>query len=137
MFAALIASRLFGLEEAVQHSLRAALRERGNYDARRPLQALLAVLVIGVVVLGGGFAALRTGQLLRGQRDRAVAAGLAATGAIVVLIALRIISLHAIDRLLYGPLKLNWLGDVGASVIVLFAALYYWRRAGALAEPGG
>jgi hypothetical protein len=40
---------------------------------------------------------------------------------------LRVISLHAIDALLYGPIKLNWVIDLGTSLIVLSAAAYYTR----------
>jgi hypothetical protein len=39
--------------------------------------------------------------------------------------ALRIASLHMIDALLYGPLKLNWVIDIGGSLVVLVAAIYY------------
>ncbi len=41
------------------------------------------------------------------------------------LMMLRIISLHMIDRLLFGPLKLNWVFDIGSTLAVLAAALYY------------
>jgi hypothetical protein len=43
------------------------------------------------------------------------------------LVILRVISLHMIDRLLFGPLKLNWIGDIGASLVVLGAAIYYMK----------
>lgn len=45
------------------------------------------------------------------------------------LILLRTISFSAFDRLLYGPLKLNWVGDIGAASLVLGAALFYIRVA--------
>ena len=60
-----------------------------------------------------------------GRRNIAVAIGIASCGVMLAIIALRMISLHAMDRLLYGPLKLNWVGDLGASALVLGAAIYY------------
>jgi hypothetical protein len=41
------------------------------------------------------------------------------------LIILRLISLHALDQLLFGSLKLNWVGDLGAAAAVFGSALYY------------
>ena len=38
---------------------------------------------------------------------------------LVFLLLLRIVSLHSVDLLLYGPLKLNWVIDLGACAIVL------------------
>jgi hypothetical protein len=45
----------------------------------------------------------------------------------VMLLGLRIVSLHQIDVLLYGPAKLNWVIDIGASLTVLTAAGFYIR----------
>jgi hypothetical protein len=43
----------------------------------------------------------------------------------VLVMGLRVISYSPLDRLLYGPLKLNWVGDIGAAAVVLGAAGYY------------
>jgi hypothetical protein len=45
----------------------------------------------------------------------------------LLLLALRIVSLNAVDAVLFGPLKVNWITDIGASVFVIAAALYYVR----------
>ena len=55
----------------------------------------------------------------------AVAAAAAGCGIMLAVIAMRVISLHAMDFLLYGPPKLNWIGDLGASCMVMAAAVYY------------
>lgn len=47
--------------------------------------------------------------------------------AMMMLLGLRIVSLHQIDQLLYGPKKLNWLVDIGASLLAMGAAVVYIR----------
>lgn len=47
--------------------------------------------------------------------------------AMVMLLSLRIISMHQIDQLLYGPIKLNWLIDIGASLLAMGAEAIYIR----------
>ncbi len=42
-------------------------------------------------------------------------------------ISIRTVSFHALDRLLDGPLKLNWVGDIGATLTVIGAAVIYVR----------
>jgi len=60
-----------------------------------------------------------------GRRNIAVALVWGACGVMIATIAMRTISLHALDRLLNGPLKLNWVGDMGSSLVVLAAAIFY------------
>ena len=45
------------------------------------------------------------------------------------VMVLRTISFSALDKLLYGPFKLNWVGDIGAALLVLGAAVFYLRLA--------
>jgi hypothetical protein len=48
-------------------------------------------------------------------------------GALVMpgTIGLRMLSFSMIDKLLYGPFKLNWIGDIGSAVLVGGCALAY------------
>lgn len=126
-FAALISLRLFEVEEALRNSLRAALRSEGSYDQRRDIQAPVAAAIILLAAVTALGLLNRFARNLRGRRNLALAAALGAAFAMLVLIALRVISLHAIDALLYGPIKLNWVIDLGTSLIVLSAAAYYTR----------
>lgn len=125
LFAILLAARLTGIEEALRDASRLALRSEGTYDARRGTQSL----VVAVIIMGGGVMALYlfyravTGSLRR--RDITVKLAIAAGLAMAGLVTLRMISLHAIDRILYGSLKINWVADVGASALVIAAAAYY------------
>ena len=128
LFAILILSRFYGLEEALMAELRSIFRGDNSYGRRRDVQALSATLLLAVVAVIGGAIAFRRTPLLRGRRDQVTAFALVSGGAMLLLIALRVISLHAIDRLLYGALKLNWVGDIGASFAVIAAATYYILR---------
>lgn len=125
LFVVLIALRVFGLEDWLRDSMRAAARASDNYGERRRIQRPVVAAVI-TLAAGSGFAWL---YLLakngRGRRNIAAMLALAAGAAMVGLVALRIISLHFVDALLYGPLKLNWVGDLSLTAIIGGAALYY------------
>lgn len=47
----------------------------------------------------------------------------------ITLVGLRLVSLSPVDKLLYGPLKLNWFADIGGSLAVLGLAAAYVHRA--------
>ena len=127
LFALLIALRLIGAEEWLRDTMRASLRAGGEYSKRRAFQAplvatMLAIGGVGAMALLFGFA-----RNLRGRRNVAVLVSLLAAFAMLFLIAVRLASLHAMDTLLYGALKLNWLIDLGSSLVVLGAAITYIR----------
>lgn len=125
LFVILIAMRVTGTEEALRDASRAALRSEGTYEMRRETQSA----VVAIIIMAGGVTAFYlfyravTGSLRR--RDVTVKLAMAAGLGMVGLVALRMISLHAIDRLLYGALKLNWVIDVGAAIMIMAAAAYY------------
>ncbi|MEE4200891.1 hypothetical protein [Erythrobacter sp.] len=124
-FAALMLLRAFDVEETIRSYLRDQMRAEGSFEARSALQTpLVVVLIMGLTI--GGLAAIRNFRRHAGsRRNLALAAGWAGALFMLCVIALRMVSLHAVDRLLYGPLKLNWVGDIGASLIVFGAAIYY------------
>ncbi|MDZ4275523.1 MAG: hypothetical protein U0995_05760 [Erythrobacter sp.] len=124
-FAVLIALRLVNAEEWLRAILRDYLRISGHYGDRRSLQSPLAVVILTIAGVGAMFAVQRWARNLRGRRNMARLAGVLAAAAMVCLMALRIASLHMIDALFYGPLKLNWVIDIGGSLVVLVAAIYY------------
>ena len=127
LFALLLAMRVTGLEDTLRASARAVLRAEGAFDGRRDFQR---ILVASLVMIGGGLGLWLVYKAARGSRRKIDVVVNAALGAGLVmggLIALRFVSLHAVDRLLYGALKLNWVTDVGASCTILVAALYYIR----------
>ncbi|WP_143736923.1 hypothetical protein [Erythrobacter tepidarius] len=132
-FAVLIALRLLNVEDSLRNALRAALRAEDSYQERREIQGPIIATI--VLLAGAGTLALhyRTMRYVRGRRNVARMAALWGAMAMLCLIGLRIISLHSVDALLYGAAKLNWIIDIGASLTVLGAAIYYtWlvRRQG-------
>jgi hypothetical protein len=132
LFAGFAVLRIFEVEDLVRDAVRQSLRDDGDYSARRSVQGPIAAGMLMLVGVGAMAALYRWGRALHGRRNRArIFASLAAL-AMLLLIALRMISLHAVDALLYGPVKLNWLVDLGASLVVLGSAMSYaWivRRA--------
>ena len=128
LFALFIVLRVAMLEELMRMAARDFLREQGAYASRRELQT---TMIIAFVLLAAGFAAwLIRRQMRAANRRTDIAVKLAVAGGLGIagLLGLRVISLHMIDELLYGPLKLNWIGDIGLSCAVLFAAVHYTRQ---------
>ncbi|KPP94392.1 hypothetical protein [Erythrobacter sp. HL-111] len=125
LFAALVLLRVFTVEEFLRGELRAFLVEQEMVNQRRSVQGLFVAAVLLFAAAAAFLGARRAASRLRGRRDRAVGAALAAGVFLTLLVGLRVISLHATDRLLFGPLKLNWIGDLGATFAALAAAVFY------------
>ncbi len=127
LFFALGAARVFAVEELLREELRFLLRGQGAYDHRREFQGPIFAALFVSAAFFGGFWAYRTSQTITGRRNIAATIGIACAYSLIFLNLLRIVSLHSVDQLLYGPLKLNWLIDLGASAVVLVCGVYYWR----------
>lgn len=127
VFLLLAFHRFTGFEEHLRSLMREQLRVHGTYEERRSLQGPLAVAVIVLFSAAVGWNLYFRWRTARGQRDRAVLVALGAAVTMLALVVMRIVSLHQVDVLLYGPLKLNWLTDLGTSAAVLAAALHYAR----------
>lgn len=119
--------RVTGAEEIIRGAFRQLLAMEGAYESRRSLQRPLAAVILITMSAAVALGPLRQWHLARGRRNVAVVVGLAGLATMVMLLGLRIVSLHQLDMLLYGPLKLNWIMDLGASLAVLGAALLYVR----------
>jgi hypothetical protein len=124
-FVILAIMRVFSVEEWIRGDLREVLYDRRAYDARRSVQGpLFAILFLASAA---GFAALfyyiRRG--VEGRRNVAVLSAIGCTSGMIMLFALRIVSLHSVDTLLYGPLKLNWFLDLGLTAAVAWFAIRY------------
>ena len=127
LFVALAALRGLGIEDFWQGELRSMLRAEGTYQDRREFQRPLAAIVVAFAGIVAFLWAYRGFRNVRGRRNVAVMVAGASAFAMIALVALRLISLHPVDALLYGPLKLNWIIDMGSSLVVLGAAGYYTR----------
>lgn len=127
LFFALSAMRYLAAEEILRSDFRALLYAEGAYDDRRRLQGpVIAVLIGGGAVV----AAVWFGRLIRvarGRRDLAAITALGCGLGMIMLVALRLVSLHSLDLLLYGPFKINWLADIGLTGLTLASALVYLR----------
>jgi uncharacterized membrane protein len=127
IFALLFLSRAFDVEESVRNALRDTMRADGLYPERRMFQRRLVVgsIILGTLIISGLIYRFR--RLLKGGRELALGVAILATATMCGLIVLRMISLHQIDALLFGPFKINWIIDVGTSLFVTVSAGYYVR----------
>lgn len=107
---------VLGLRHQIHGGVDAFLQDRGWYDQRQPVQlGLLAVALLAGVA--GGVAVLRWCR-----SHRAAAPAVLASCAVVGLFALEMISLHAIDAVLYrliGPVMLIALLWVACAAVVV------------------
>ncbi len=124
-FVVLAVIRALGLEHQWQDELRTTMRADGVYGERRDVQRPLAALLIAVTALIAFLFAYRGVGRVRGRRNVAVVAAAMSAFVMIGLVALRLVSLHPVDALLYGPIKLNWILDIGSSIVVLVAAVWY------------
>lgn len=126
-FAAAI-SRRFGIEDDLRVWLRGGLRAEHLYQERRDFQSVIAsvVIVVAALVGMGGFALmLRSGVLQRKGPSRIAAIAGLASASMVLLIMLRLVSLHLTDVLLFRGPRLNWFIDIGTTGITGWMAFTY------------
>lgn len=124
-FVVLILLRLFNIEEGLREGLRHFLETQNLLADRRSFQGPVIAIVIILFAAAAMLAVYWTSQRISGRRNIAVAVAIGACGVMFATMAMRIVSFHALDRFLNGPLKLNWVGDIGSSLAVLGAALFY------------
>lgn len=117
-FAAVGLCRVIGAEEAIRAAIRAALVEHGGYALRHSLQRPLVMAALVTLTGLGGWAICRLRLPESRRMDRALIWAKTAALAMAGLIALRMISYHPTDMLLYGGPRLNDLLD---PAITLFA----------------
>lgn len=127
-FCGLIALRAFDIEDILRGNFRGWLRAEGVYQDRRDYQRPLVAGLIAIAAPLIFMLIYRFANHRAARRNLAVGIALIASFVMLGVLGLRIISLHQIDRLLYGPLKLNWLFDIGASMTVLGAAIFFIRE---------
>ncbi|ANY19430.1 hypothetical protein A6F68_00904 [Tsuneonella dongtanensis] len=123
LFVALGLARAFEVEAAVTQWLRLAARTDGAYETRSAWQAPLAV-VVAIIASLTALGLLSQRRRMRGRAERLMWWASMAGAGMVWLSMLRIVSFHAIDRLLYAkPIHLNWIIDLGLTGIVLASAV--------------
>jgi hypothetical protein len=120
LFAGLACWRLSGAEAAVQALARHIAQNTGSYASRREWQAPL----VGLSLLAGAAFAVWAFLGPRGDPDvhwsRLAALGL------VAYTAVRLVSLHAMDAIVYasvGPIHLNHFIDLGLTFTVAYFAV--------------
>ena len=140
VFIGLAAARLVGAEDRIRVALRSAITEAGEYGERAIWQAPLAIaaLIAGFVA----FILLARGwsRIIPGSRMRYVMIARAGLLVLAGLTVLRLVSFHQTDQLLYsGPIRLNWLGEGVACLLVGVPAALYARmsarRSRAMRQP--
>ncbi|MBI1402048.1 MAG: hypothetical protein GC147_02395 [Porphyrobacter sp.] len=133
LFVFLAVLRVYGVEEAIRHDLRSVLYHEGVYGERRTFQRPVAAIAVALISLGAAAWIYIGFRNVVGRRNVAMLIGFASAYCMIGLLGLRLISLSPVDKLLFGPAKLNWFIDIGSSLAVFASAAYYswlvgWRR---------
>ena len=81
LFLVLVVLRGFGIEEMVRDWLRETMRGEGSYEGRRQVQSIIASVVLVAVAAAGFWWAHKVTRTLRGRRNVATIAALAAGAA--------------------------------------------------------
>lgn len=116
-FIGFAAWRLFGIDDLLRRSYRDNAAITGDYDHRYVLQAALIIAIVLSMILG-------VVVIDRQLRKQALAADRLALVLIVVFIAffqIRVVSVHAIDQLLYRSIlgiNLNRVVDSGLTIAI-------------------
>ena len=131
IFVALAGWRLANGEVLVQAHSRFWAQAHGWYDERHDWQApitLAALLAVGAVLVAA----------VRWAGTRPSARALCVAIVMILFAALRVISLHAVDEVLYravGPFHLNYVIDLGLTGVAAALALADCGWFGAFAAP--
>lgn len=118
--------RLFNIPELVRKSIKHYGQGAGIYAERRGLQSevLVVLAFVGIAVLV--IAVLRAQPRLQARRSARLAAfALAGVAGETALLAARLISLHQLDEMLFGPAKLGWVLDAGCLALIAYAAIRF------------
>lgn len=129
MFGVLIAMRMLGGEDYLRGLLRGVAAGEGFYNTRWLGQVAAIILLAGLLGLGWHKIRLDWVQKRGSQTARFMRVVLLAMAGFALLYGLRLISLHAVDQLLYaGPLRLNWLLEGAFTLTIAAAAVFYIRH---------
>lgn len=126
-FLGIMALRMIGAEQIAHDTLRSWSVSEGAYTDRRAWQgplAVLAILMLAAVL--AVFVRLATSR----RADAATWTFRMGLGGVLVmtgLIAIRLISFHGTDQLLYKGPHLNWVVDIGATLTSLAGATRFIR----------
>lgn len=120
-------ARFADFEDRIRAALRAQLDAASLLEDRYALQMPLVIVAIGIAI-GGAAILLRGMPSWRSRSDEQAAwLGKFALLALMVLLVVRIISLHATDRILFtpivGPVTSNWIFDIGFATMLFVAAI--------------
>ena len=130
-FALLTVSRALGAEDMLHDAIKRSFMLAGEYSERRAFQKPLVIAGLLAMFAFAFYKGFRIVQV--STRFSPAAAVSLACWTMSALVFVRTLSWHTTDKMLFGPVHLNWFVDMGCTLITgVGAALYAWRprRAG-------
>lgn len=128
-----------GAETAVTTAIRESLLQDGLYEHRRDVQRPLAALAVVLISSALGLFYVKRPKSLgrKPPSPRSWPRFWAMVGITLMcgVVLMRLISFHDLDRYLYGPVRMNWILDIGSSALVALSALHFRRISGGGAIP--
>ncbi|WP_260926836.1 hypothetical protein [Novosphingobium sp. 9] len=136
LFVVMICMRLFNVEQNFSDTMRGIARADQVYSERRDLQTPLVLLIIAVTTGASCWILYKTSKRRAAMHPAAlmILASRIAAVAEILLVTLRMISLHGVDALLYhgGILRPNYLIDLAACLTIAGTA---WKYRQILSAP--
>ncbi|MEL7189579.1 MAG: hypothetical protein AAGK17_08525 [Pseudomonadota bacterium] len=127
LFAGLAVYRILAVEDFLRAEMRGVLKSLAVYEERRAWQSAMLAAAASLMTLIGIWGAKRFQEQHLSIPDKLLLGSLAAALAMLILIEVRLISHHGVDRVLYD-FKLNWMLDLGLSFAVMISAVLYRRN---------
>ena len=126
VFIVLAGMRVLSLEDFLRDYFRDAIAEHGLREVRRDVQVIILASIALLSFAGAAWSLVRLRMIWPDWQARLRFIASLAIGILAILILVRIVSLHFTDWLLFsgiiGPIRLNWIIDLGASLTVLLCA---------------
>lgn len=127
-FFVLAVLRASGIEYAITDALREHLYREGAYESRREFQRPLAAGAFVLICAALYLFYLKRPAPKAGVRDWSKFWAMIAITVMAGVILMRLISFHELDRLLYGPVRMNWVLDIGSTLVVAASAVRFGKH---------
>lgn len=129
MMIALSLARLAGMEDRARDALRVLARGSDHYAERAAMQVPILVIVAALVAVAAFLLWRKWRSFSPGSSRRMAVAAQACLLGFAAIYAVRIVSLHAVDAVLYsGPFRLNYVIEAGLCAVLAASAVMFDRR---------
>lgn len=120
--------RFFSVEEVLRDELRSSLHAQSSYGERGNVQRAFLAGFLVICSFPIIYFIISKEKNLKFLGSATINLAVLSCSLMIILMIIRTISWHDIDKILYGPLKINWFLDLGLTCATLcFAVIYAYQ----------